>query len=85
MCSHKYRAFKKHEKLTILEERKADAFSFGISLIKMGNLLKTNTIEISREPRLLRSQLEIFKKDYPEVHKIIHDFMYKDIGFVSFP
>lgn len=54
MCPQKYQAYKGKRKIfTFEEELKADAFSFGLSILEMGNLLDYENIKLNKEENLL--------------------------------
>ena len=50
---------------------KSDAFSFGLSILEMGNLLSLKDKRLNKEKTLLTKELTIFQANYPQVAKII--------------
>jgi hypothetical protein len=49
----KLKAWKKNRKLPANLEYKSDSFSFGLSIIEMGNLLTLKNIRLNLESKLL--------------------------------
>jgi len=54
---------------------KSDAFSFGLSILEMGNLISYKNIKINKDQKLLNGQLLTFSKRYPNIIKIIKPFL----------
>jgi hypothetical protein len=69
------KAWKKYKDIPKTCDLQCDVFSFGLSILEMGNLLNLKNIALNKEPKLLEEQLNLFGNRYPNVKEIIAPFL----------
>jgi len=67
--------WKKNKDIPLELAIKSDAFSFGLSILEIGNLISYKNIKINKDQKLLNDQLLTFSKRYPKIIKIIKPFL----------